>query len=205
MIVRIDRYLTSIKDLLPVAARADFVRALAGDALAARRLLIASPKRLLGHLAFLGYQCKMGNPAYRALLKAVWQPKTRALLTEFWTPQVVRRMLARADFERPILYGPVTIFRPVEASARRAAAQLCWTRSRNIAISEALRINPANPRIVQATIAPTDILFFEDGCTEEIVPRSPPKAVTVQPVYGGIGSEVASAQDAGAGHRSSRR
>jgi hypothetical protein len=203
--VRFGRYLTSVKSQLPVAARADLDRALAGDALAARRLLIASPKRLLGHIAFLGYQCKTGNPAYRALLKAVWQPKTRFLLTEFWTPQVVRRMLARADFERPILYGPVTIFRPVEASARRAAAQLCWTLSRNIAISEALRTNPANPRIVQATIAPADILFFENGGSEEIVTRYPLQAVVVQPVYSGVGGEVASTDDAAARRRSSRR
>jgi hypothetical protein len=202
--VRVARYLTSVGSQLPIDARADLDRALAGDALAARRLLIASPKRLLGHIAFLGYQCKTGNPAYRALMKAVWQPNTRTLLTVFWTPQVVRRMLARADFERPTFYGPVTIFRPVEASLRRAAAQLCWTLSRNVAISEALRTNPAEPRIVQATIAPADIIFVGNGGSEEVVTRCPPQALVVEPVYRGIGSEVASAHNPGAGRRSSR-
>jgi len=204
--VRVDRYLTSVKSQLPINARADLDRALAGDALAARRLVIASPRRLLGHIAFLGYQCKTGNPAYRELLKAVWLTKARFLLTEFWTPQIVRRMLARADFERPTaLYGPVTVFRPVETSVRKTVGKLCWTLSRRLAIAEALRTNPANPRIVQATILPTDILFVGSGGSEEVVTRRPLQAIVVEPVYRGMRSGVASADDAGVRRRSGLR
>ena len=201
--MRNSRYLTSVKSQLPPDAQADLDRAFGGDALAARRLLIASPKRLLGHIVFLAYQCKTTNPAYRALIKAVWQPKTRYLLTDFWSPLVVRRMLAQAEFERPVLYGPVTIFRPVDGSVRRAAAELCWTLARSAAVSEALRNNPSNPRIVQATIASADVLLFEKGGGEEIVTRSSPQAIVVEPVRRGV--DVASVPDAGARRRSNRR
>ena len=186
--MRVDRYLTSVKSQLPIGARADLDRALAGDALAARRLVIASPRRLLGHIAFLGDQCRTRNPAYRELLKAVWLTEARFLLTEFWTPQIVRKMLARAEFKRPTLYGPVTIFRPVETSVRKAATQLCWTLSRSGAIAEALRANPANPRIVQATILPTNILFVGSAGSEEVVTRRPLQAIVVEPVYRGMGA-----------------
>ena len=187
--MRIGRYLTSVKGQLPPDAQADLDRTFAGDALAARRLVIASPKRLLGHIAFLAYQRKTKNPAYRALIKAVWQPRTRHLLTDFWSPQVVRRMLAQAEFDRPVLYGPVTIFRPVDGSVRRAAAELCWTLARSVAVSEALRISPSNPRIVQATIASADVLLFEKSGGEEVVTRSSPLAVVVEPVRCGVASD----------------
>ena len=200
--MRNSRYLTSVKSQLPPGAQTDLDRAFASDPLAARRLLVASPKRLLGHIAFLAYQRKTKNPAYRALIKAVWQPKTRHLLTDFWSPPVVRRMLAQAEFERPVLYGPVTIFRPVDSSVRRAAAELCWTLSRSAAVSEALRISPSNPRIVQATIAPADVLLFEKS-GEEIVTRSPPQAVVVEPVRHGVGGT--SVPDAAVTRRSNRR
>ena len=200
--MRNSRYLTSVKSQLPADAQTDLVRAFAGDALAARRVLVASPKRLLGHIAFLAYQRKTKNPAYRALIKAVWQPKTRYLLTDFWSPQVVRRMLAQAEFDRPVLYGPVTIFRPVHGSIRRAAAELCWTLARNAAVSEALRINPSNPRIVQATIASADVLLFEKSGAE-IVTRSSPQAVVIESVR--RGEDVASVPDAGVRRRSNRR
>ena len=200
--MRVGRYLTSVKTQLPVDFQADFDRALAGDALAARRLVLASPRRLLAHVAFLAYQRKTKNPAYRELLKAAWQPKTRFLLTDFWKPQVVRRMLARADFERPALYGPLTVFQPVKASARGAAAQLCWTLSRRAAVADAIRINPARPRIVQATIAATDILHFEKG-TKGVVVRRPLKAVTVERLRG-VGDEVATAGASHERRRSSR-
>ena len=191
--MRVGRYLTSIKSQLSNDDQADLDRALAGDAIAARRLIIGSPKRLLAHVAFLAYQRKTRNPAYRELLKAAWQPKSRFLLTEFWKPEVVRRMLARADFERPALYGPLTVFLPVKASARGAAAQLCWTLSRKAAVADAIRINPARPRVLQATIAATDILHFEKG-TKGVVVRRPLKAVTVDRVRG-VGGEVATAGD----------
>ena len=190
------RYLASVKRQLPIDAQADLDRALAGDALAARRLVLASPKRFLGHIAFLAYQRKTKNPAYRELLKAVWQPKARSLLTAFWRPQVVRKMLARAEFERPALFGPVTVFRAVETSVRAAGAELCWTLSRNDAISEALGADPSNPRIIQAVVAPTDVLVFEKS-GEEVVTRTPPKAVVVEAVGRRKGIKTAGANDAG--------
>ena len=179
--MRIGRYLRSVRSQLPVEVQADFDRALAGDALAARRLLNTSPKRLIAHFAFLAFCRKTPNPAYRELLKAAWQPSARHLLTEFWTPNTLRRMLERADFKRPALRGPMTIYRPVvEASLREAAAQLCWVRSRSVAQAAAAR--SPRPRILQATVAPADILFLGEDGGGEIVPRRQPSAITVQSI-----------------------
>src|SRR6188474_2094969 len=110
------RYQRSVRQALPESARAYLDRAFAGDALAARRLMLMAPRRLRGHIAFLAYQSKLANPAYREIVKAVWHQPTRHLLTGFWRPQVVRRMLARADFRVPEFNGPLLIYRPVDGS-----------------------------------------------------------------------------------------
>ena len=181
--MRVGRYLKSVKSQLPTDAQADLDRALAGDALAARRLAIASPKRLLGHIVFLAYQKKTENPAYRTLVRALWQPKTCAFTMIVWSPHVVRRMLARANFESSPLHGPVTIFRPVKTSARQAAKELCWTLSRGAATSEALKAHPGNPRIVSATITRAEVLFFEGATGGRIVTRRRLERLVVEPVY----------------------
>jgi len=67
------RYLKSVRCALPESAQANLDRAFAGDALAARRLMIMAPRRLRGHIAFLAYQSKLSNPAYREIVKAVFQ------------------------------------------------------------------------------------------------------------------------------------
>lgn len=181
--MRNGRYLRSVRSQLPVEVQADFDRALGGDALAARRLVNASPKRLIAHFAFLAFCRKTTNPAYRELLKAAWQPSARHLLTAFWTPSTLRRMLERADFKHPALRGPMTIYRPVvEGSVREAAAQLRWMRSRSVAVAEAAAARSARPRILQATVAPADILFLGEGGGGEIVPRRQPSAITVQSI-----------------------
>jgi hypothetical protein len=163
----------------------DFDRALAGDALAARRLLNAAPKRLVAHFACLAFTRKTANPAYRELMKAAWQPGVRHLLTAFWSPKMIRRMLEQADFRRPTSRGPMTIYRPVvEETVREASAQLCWTRSRSAAVAEASAARSARPRILQATIVPADILFGESRAGE-IVPRRRPSAIVVQPIERG--------------------
>ena len=66
------RYQRSVRQALPESARAYLDRAFAGDALAARRLMLMAPRRLRGHIAFLAYQSKLMNPAYREIVKAVW-------------------------------------------------------------------------------------------------------------------------------------
>ena len=183
-----------MKSQLPTDAQADLDRALAGDALAARRLAIASPKRLLGHIVFLAYQKKTENPAYRTLVQALWQPKTCALTMIVWSPRVVRRMLARANFESSPLRGTVTIFRPVKTSVRQAARELCWTLSRGAATSEALKGHPGNPRIVSATITRADVLFFESA-GGRIVTRRRLESLVVEPVYRGYRDTIAKPDD----------
>ena len=97
------RYLNSVRCALPAGAQGFLDLAFSGDALAARRLMVMAPKRLRGHIAFLAYQLKTRNPAYREIMKSVWAPASRHLLTAHWPPQMVRRMLARADFRIPEL------------------------------------------------------------------------------------------------------
>ena len=179
------RYLKSVRGALTEHAQADLDRAFAGDALAARRLMIVAPRRLRGHIAFLAYQSKIGNPAYREIVKAVWLRETRHLLTAFWRPQLVRRMLARADFSIPEFSGPVTVFRPAAvAQAEKGAVGLCWSTSPEAAISTAARAGGIAPKILQAKIDPADIIYWgKSGGEQEIVSRRPVDgAVLVEPV-----------------------
>src|SRR5436190_15100403 len=173
------RYQRSVRQALPESARGYLDRAFAGDALAARRLMLMAPRRLRGHIAFLAYQSKLVNPAYREILKAVWHPPTRHLLTGFWCPQVVRRMLARADFRIPEFSGPLTVYRGVHGSSRGAAADLCWSLSPQFALTAAEAAS-AEPKILRASIDPADIIYFGNRNGEqEIVCRRPTDAATV--------------------------
>lgn len=177
-------YLTSVRCALPEAARCKLDQALAGDALAARSLMIMAPRRLRGHIACLAYQLKTGNPAYREIVRAVWLPATRHLLIAFWPPQMVRRMLGRADFAIPDFRHPLTIFRPVGGDPiRKAAAGLCWSLSREAAVAAALAQAAAPIRILRATVKPTDIIYWGHSHGEqEIVCRRPVHAVLDEPV-----------------------
>lgn len=166
------RYLNSVRDALPPAVRALLDRAFGGDALAARRLMITAPKRLRGHIAFLAYQAKLANPAYREIVRAVWHKETRHLLTGFWRQEVLRRMLARADFPVPALTGPVAVYRVAGRRVTKSAADLCWSLSRERTLLDAIVANPGKPRFLQATIDPSDIVYWNDGDGEqEVVSR----------------------------------
>jgi hypothetical protein len=178
--MRSGRYQRSVRQGLPDNARAYLDRAFAGDALAARRLMLIAPRRLRGHIAFLAYQSKLANPAYREIVKAVWHQPTRHLLTGFWRPQVVRRMLARADFRVPQFSGPLMVFRPVDGSQEHgAAADLCWSLSPEFALAAAEAAG-AEPKILRASIDPADVIYFGNRNGEqEIVCRRPIGDATV--------------------------
>jgi hypothetical protein len=135
--------------------------------------MIVAPRRLRGHIASLAYHLKTRNPAYRELIKAVWGKETRHVLTAHWSPQMVRRMLARADIPVPEFNGPVTVYRAVErVPARRAAAGLCWTASRDTAIAQAMAADAIEPRILQGTVDPGEIIYWGNSRGEqEIVLR----------------------------------
>jgi hypothetical protein len=169
------RYLSSVRCALPEGAQNYLDLAFSGDALAARRLMVMAPKRLRGHIAFLAYQLKTRNPAYREIVKSVWAPGTRHLLIAHWPPQMVRRMLARADFRIPELSGPVSVFQPVAgATVKRAASALAWLLSRDDAIAKAARTDASHPRILKATLEPSEIVYFADSRGEhEVVSRRP--------------------------------
>jgi hypothetical protein len=189
------RYLKSVRDALPAAVRAHFDKAFAGDALAARRLMIVAPKRLRGHIAFLAYQAKLGNPAYRAIIRAVWLKESRHLLTGFWRQEVVRRMLTRADFSRPELSGPVAIYRALGAAdTKRASAELCWSLSRERTLLKAFAASPERPRLLQATIDASEIVYWSQADGEqEVVSRRPVQGAAIVDVAG-IRSPVAVSQ-----------
>ena len=178
------RYLNSVRCALPEGARGDMDLAFAGDALAARRLMIVAPRRLRGHIAFLAYQLRTRNPAYREMMKAVWALDTRHLLTAHWPQQTVRRMLARADFLIPDLSGPVSVYRPVSgATVKQAASALCWSLLRDAAIADAARADAQRPRILKATLDPSDIVYFANGRGEqEVVSRRPVRAFAIEDV-----------------------
>jgi hypothetical protein len=182
--MRNSRYLNSVRCALPEGAQGHLDLAFSGDALAARRLMIMAPRRLRGHIAFLAYQLKTRNPAYREMMKAVWALDTRHLLTAHWPAQMVRRMLARADFQIPEMSGPVSVFRPVSgATVKKAAAALCWSLSRDIAIADAVRADAERPRILKATLDPSDIVYFANSRGQhEVVSRRPVRAFAIEDV-----------------------
>jgi len=180
--MRSRRYLNSVRSALPENARANLDRAFGGDALAARRLMILAPRRLLGHIAFLAYQAKISNPAYREIVKAVWVKESRRLLTGHWRQQVVRRMLVRADFRIPKLRGPITIYRALGAQRGTTSSdELCWFSSRRKAEAESPRTG-RRPKILQARIDPSEVIFWGNAHGEqEVVTRRPvPNATPVR-------------------------
>lgn len=182
--MRTGRYLQSVRAALAEGVRTQLDLALSGDALAARRLMIVVPRRLRGHIANLAYHLRTRNPAYREIVKGVWADDSRHLLTAHWPQPTVRRMLARADFPRPELAGPVSIYRAVvKGSAKRAAAGLCWRLSREMVAAEALRANPAGARILKSSIDPGDIIYSGGRRgAQEVVPRHPVEKFLVEPV-----------------------
>jgi hypothetical protein len=175
------RYLDTVRHALPENAQALLDRAFAGDALAARRLMVMAPRRMRGHIAFLAYQQKVANPAYREIVRSVWAREARFLLTEFWRPQVVRRMLARADFRIPAFAGPITVFQAMRgARAKKVGGELSWSLSREAALSEATRSGEAKPELLQATIEVSDIIYWRNNHGEqEIVGRRPVKGAVL--------------------------
>ena len=123
-------YVSSVRGALPAGDQLLFDRALGGDALAARRLMIVAPFRTRGHIACLAYMLKTANPAYREILQAVWAPRTRHLILDFWPNPMIRRMFVRAHFSIPTFAGPLTVFQSAcGVPARKAAARICWTLS----------------------------------------------------------------------------
>jgi hypothetical protein len=182
--MKTSRYLQSVHGALAEGAQAQLDLALSGDALAARRLMLVAPRRLRGHIASLAYHLRTKNPAYREILKGVWAADTRHLLTAHWPQQTLRRMLARAEFPRPDLSGPITIYRAVsKVPVKKAAAGLCWSLSRERATAEAVRADAANARILQAQIEPADIIYWGNSRGEqEVVPRHPIEAFLMESV-----------------------
>jgi len=183
-LIKTSRYLQSVHSALSEGARTQLDLALSGDALAARRLMIVAPRRLRGHIASLAYYLKTRNPAYREILKGVWSDDTRHLLVAHWPQQTLRRMLMRAEFPRPDLSGPVTIYRAVaNVPVKKAASGLCWSLSRERTTAEAIRAEAANARILLASIDPVDIIYWGNGRDEgEVVPRHPIEAFLVESV-----------------------
>jgi hypothetical protein len=188
--MKVSRYLNSIRSALPEEAQNYLDLAFSGDALAARRLMVMAPKRLRGHIAFLAYQLKTKNPAYREIVKAVWAHGSRHALTAHWPPQLVRRILARADFQIPKLSGPVSVFQPVSGTAARAASALTWLLSREEAITKAERDGASRPRILKATLDPSEIVYLANRPGDhEVVSRRPITLFMVE--------ELSSASNAG--------
>lgn len=181
--MKASRYLSSVRSALPENMRSHLDRAIAGDALAARRVMVNAPRRLRGHIACLAYQLKTRNPAYREIMKAVWRPEMRDLLTAFWTPLMVRRMLARAELPIPELSGPVRAFHPVlSAHARNASGGLCWSLSQEAAILDAEEAGAPRAKIVEMVVDAKEIVYWGKSRRgePEIVVRHPSRGALVE-------------------------
>ncbi len=178
--MRTASYVSSVRGALPDCDRPLLDQAFAGDALAARRLMIVAPFRTRGHIACLAYQLKTPNPAYREILQAAWTPKTRHLIVDFWPSPMIRRMFVRADFSVPVFPSSLTVFRSAcGVPVRKAAAGLIWT----LSFEQAAQQGGCRPaKILRATVDASDVIYWGNSSGEqEVISRQPLKSIVVLP------------------------
>lgn len=159
MTTRLSRYLQSIRNALPGAARLDLDRVFEGNAAAARPLVEAAPRRLVGHMAYLAYLLKVPNPAYRELIGAVWCAEPGAL-ADFWPAVTVRRMLESAAFQLPEIGTGVIAHRAGTWDKRRLAAGLVWYPARHDALRFPIGPQRRRPAAIVTCFAEREKIIF---------------------------------------------
>ena len=168
--MKIARYVRSLRQSLPAETARDFDLTLEGDADAVVRLLEAIPVRLRGHLAVVAYQLSVPNPVYQMILGEVWR-LNESLLTEFWPSSMVRRMLARAEFDVPNFLGRLSVYRGFggerarRMTAKRAASELFWYCLRPSAERSAIGApgTLGTVKVFRISIARADIIYWGEG------------------------------------------
>jgi hypothetical protein len=93
----------------------------------------------------------------------------------------------------------VTVYRGICGAVAKAARELCWSLSRERAVSEAARANATRPKILQATIDASDIIYWgNERGEQEIISRHPVRGALVVDPAGFVRGVAAVGQAVGA-------
>jgi hypothetical protein len=162
--MRIAVYVRSVRSSLPEPALDFFDAALDGDPAAARQMIGAVPRRLRGHIAVIVYQLRVSNPAYREILGEVWR-LDEAILTDFWNPSMIRRMLARADFQKPDCSGSVAAYRAANKASKRMERALSWYVDPAVALGLASRNckSTSELKLLRVNVPWSDVIYWGES------------------------------------------
>ena len=167
-----DDLINWLADELPPIAEEVLVPGLKGDRKAALQLYGRAPNGWRGWIALAAYYYGTPNPAYRELLRSVWNhDHTHLLHAVGGKRDLVRRMMKEGDFEHPHS-GQIRIFRGYSGNAiTRATRGLSWTTSRETACWFARRSATATrkPLVLTAAVDSSDIIFYDNERNEEEV------------------------------------
>jgi hypothetical protein len=171
-----DELWCDLQDELPEYARCHLDAARAGDPDAAARPCAAAPNEYRGLIAVAAYWSGVPNPAYREIMRAVWNHDHNYLMAATKNDRrLIRRMLRAAEFDHPFS-GSITVFRGTSGvSPTRASKGLSWTASRDVACWFAHWFpNRGQPIVLKATVRATDVVFWDDTRSEqEVIFREP--------------------------------
>lgn len=164
-----------LADELPHYAVCHLDAGLDGDERAAFSLCCATPNGYRGHVALAAYFMGTPNPAYREIIRSVWNHDGKQMAAVAKQYKVsLRNMMAAGRFPHEFK-GAVDIFRGASGKTpRQAAMGLSWSASRDVACYFAYRhaTGEALPIVVKTTIDASSIVFWDDSRDEqEIVTR----------------------------------
>jgi hypothetical protein len=166
-----------LADELPPYALKHLADAFRGDEAAAEMLCGAAPNKWRGLIAYGAFHAGVPQPAYREILRSVWNHDHLDLLRVLSNRRsYIRKMMAAAEFDHPFS-SPITIWRGVEGGGARAAAGLSWTTDRDVAGFFALRSQAGRgkPLVFVANASHEDIVFWDDSREErEVILRHQP-------------------------------
>ena len=172
-----------LEDELPEYAQRHLDVARAGDADEAESLCFAAPNEYRGLIALAAFWSGVPNPAYREIMRTVWNHDHGFLLGAVQNDRrLIRRMFRAAAFEHPFSRA-ITVYRGAAGvNAVTASKGLSWTTSRDVACWFAYRFQGDRPPIVlRATVDAADVVFWDDERNEQEVIFKRPFSFEVDP------------------------
>ena len=168
---------SELQDDLPEYAQRHLDAARAGEVEEAIGLCSAAPNEYRGLIALAAYWSGVANPAYREIMRAVWNHDHNQLMGATQDDRrLIRRMLRAAEFDHPFS-GSVTAFRGTSSiNLRTASKGLSWTLSRDVACWFAHRFDREDqqPLVLKARIDAADIIFWDNTRREQEIVFSQP-------------------------------
>ncbi len=164
---------------LPSYAGRYLESAFAGDEGDAIKICVAAPNEYRGWIALAAYHLAVPNPAYRTIIRNVWNHDHQYFLTATrHDRRLIRRMMKAGEFEHPFS-GSIVVFRGTAGmSLAKASKGLSWTLSRETACFFGFRFVvqgiddhrfAGNPVVLKADVHASDVVFWDDSRREQEV------------------------------------